>query len=85
MRLISTTGLIGIHAMANYENRFGVTISRKRINVLDLSQNISPINITDEEALLQAVNPVYTLPVINMSKEWVLPGGAYNREKCGSD
>ncbi len=54
--------------MANYENRFGVTISRKRINVLDLSQNISPINITDEEALLQAVNPVYTLPVINMSK-----------------
>ena len=74
-----------IHAMASYEDRFGVTISRKRINVLDLSQNISPINITDEEALLQAVNPVYTLPVISMTKEWLLPGGAYNREKCGSD
>lgn len=74
-----------IKAIANYEDQFGVTISRKRINVLDLSQNIAPIHITDEEALLQATSKIYTLPIIDRTSAWKLPGGAYNQEKCGSD
>lgn len=71
--------------IANYENDFGNTISRKRINVLDISNGVTPMNITDLEALEQAVKTQYDLPVIQTTEKWILPAGAFGKDGCGSD
>ena len=68
--------------IADYEEKFGVTISRKRLNVIDISDGIEPFNIDDAEALRQAVNQQYTLPVT--TSDWKLPLGAFGSEGCGS-
>lgn len=70
--------------IARYEDQFGTTISRGRTNVLELSKGIKPIEIDDLEALEQAVNLEYTLPVLMEQGDWKLPLGAYGREGCGA-
>lgn len=71
-----------IEQIVGYENQFGVTISRKKLNVVDISEGIEPFDIQDLEALEQAHRTEYTLPVF--TKDWVLPMGAFGEEGCGS-
>lgn len=71
--------------IAAYEDEFQSTISRQRINVLDLSETAEAFNITDLDALAQADTRDYTLPVFTPeSQTWRLPPGAFAKEKCGS-
>lgn len=71
--------------IAAYEDEFGCTISRKLINVLDISRTAEPFDITDLEALEQAGKREYTLPVILPEGEkWVMPAGAFGSEGCGA-
>ncbi len=51
-----------------------MTVSRKKIDVIDLGSAVAPIQISDVEALEQVSREDYTLP-----------GGAFGREACGSD
>ncbi|SIR02879.1 phosphoadenosine phosphosulfate reductase domain-containing protein [Marinobacterium stanieri] len=72
--------------IAGYEDQFGVTISRDRINVLDVSRHVEPFEIDDLEALEQALKSEYTLPVVQSPRQpWQLPAGAFGNEGCGSD
>lgn len=73
--------------IAQYEQTFGVTVSRKKkIDVIDLGSAVAPIQISDVEALEQVSREDYTLPIfVPEGQKWVLPGGAFGREACGSD
>lgn len=71
--------------VAQYEDEFSCTISRQRINVLDLSATAEAFDITDFEALSQADQKEYTLPVMTPAgSTWKLPAGAFAKEGCGS-
>ena len=70
--------------IAAYEERFGATISRKQLNVRQVAAQAIPFEITDIEALAQATDPEYHLPVLVPSKDWLLPPGAFGSEGCGS-
>lgn len=71
--------------IARYEDRFDCTISRQRINVLDLSATAEAFNITDLDALAQANQKSYTLPIMTPAgQSWQLPAGAFAKEGCGS-
>lgn len=74
-----------LDAVAAYEKRFNTTINRNRINILDVSQQAKPLDINDPEAFIQAMNPEYSLQVLQ-SKDtgtWTLPAGAFSRTGCG--
>lgn len=71
-----------IERIVSYENKFNTTISRKKLNVVDISDGIEPFDITDLEALTQAMQTEYTLPVL--TSDWKLPVGAFSIEGCGS-
>lgn len=72
--------------IARYEQTFGVTVSRKKIDVIDLGSAVAPIHISDIEALEQVSRESYTLPIfVPEGQRWALPGGAFGREACGSD
>lgn len=74
-----------VRPIAAYEDEFKSTISRQRINVLDLSATAEAFNITDLDALAQAENRNYTLPVFTPEgQSWKLPAGAFTKEGCGS-
>lgn len=65
-----------------YEKQFDTTISRKCLNVLEISEGVAPLEINDLEALEQATRTEYTLPIV--SDHWVMPKGAFGAEGCGS-
>lgn len=65
-----------------YEKQFNTTISRKRLNVFEISENVRPIEITDMAALEQALSTEYTLPII--TDNWQMPKGAFGQEGCGA-
>ncbi|MFL9611103.1 phosphoadenosine phosphosulfate reductase family protein [Methylobacillus sp. Pita2] len=69
-------------AIAAYEERFGTTINRKRIPIMDVARQAKPMEIHNQEALIQAMQHEYTLPVIGAG-EWQLPAGAFNKSGCG--
>ncbi|HGF9504273.1 TPA: phosphoadenosine phosphosulfate reductase family protein [Acinetobacter baumannii] len=71
-----------INPIVGYEKQFNTTISRQRLNVVEISEGIEPFDITDLEALNQAMQVEYTLPVF--AKNWELPVGAFGAEGCGS-
>jgi len=66
-----------------YETRFGTTINRNRINVIDLSKKAKPLEIDDREALMQAMKRDYSLPIIQQGGTWLLPPGAHAKTNCG--
>lgn len=71
--------------IADYENQFGTTISRDRINVLQIADRARPFEITDKVALEQATKRDYTLPVFATDDHpWTLPAGAFGKEGCGA-
>lgn len=71
--------------IAAYETEFDCTISRKLINVVDLGATAKPFEINDLEALRQATQSEYTLPIFTpVGESWQLPAGAYGKEGCGS-
>lgn len=72
-----------LDAIAEYEQRFGTTIHRKKIPIKDLSRQAEPLEIQDTEALEQAMRTEYTLPVRSEPGAWGLPKGAYSRSGCG--
>jgi 3'-phosphoadenosine 5'-phosphosulfate sulfotransferase (PAPS reductase)/FAD synthetase len=65
-----------------YEKEFNTTISRKRLNVFEISENVRPFEVTDLEALEQALSSEYTLPII--TSDWKMPKGAFGSEGCGA-
>ena len=65
-----------------YEKQFNTTISRKRLNVFEISESVRPIEITDMAALEQALSTEYTLPII--TDNWQMPKGAFGKEGCGA-
>ncbi len=72
--------------IAAYEDRFGTTISRQKINVIAIAGTAKPRRIDDIEALVQAFEEEYTLPVLlGNGEKWVMPAGAFGKEGCGSD
>lgn len=72
--------------IAEYERQFGTTISRTRIPVDEVAKNARPFDIDDEDALVQAINPDYNLPVVLSEGEaWKLPPGAFSKEGAGSN
>lgn len=72
--------------IAGYEKQFNTTISRSRINVIDISTSVRPFEINDLEALEQAISPTYTLPVLQTAgTAWKMPVGAFGAEGCGAD
>ena len=74
-----------VRPIAAYEEEFQSTISRQRINVLDLSATAEAFKIDDLEALAQANTREYTLPVFTPKGQvWKLPPGAFSKEGCGS-
>lgn len=73
-----------LDAIATYEDRFGTTISRDRISIIDVSKLAKPLEIDDREAFIQALNRDYSLPIIQTPGEnWYLPTGAYTKAGCG--
>ena len=72
-----------IDKIADYETRFGKTISHDRINVLDLAKTVAPLEIGDKEALMQAMEKEYTLPIVDTRSEWILPAGAFSKVASG--
>lgn len=74
-----------IEAIAHYEEMFGCTISRKKMTVLEIARSAEPFEITDPDALAQAQDPVYRLPVLlPEGSEWAMPAGAFGSEGCGA-
>lgn len=72
-------------AIRDYEQKFDTTVSRKRINVVDLGLTADAIDITDMEALSQARQREYELPVFyGRDSEWKMPSGAFGKEGCGA-
>ena len=67
-----------------YENQFGVTISRKRMTVIELSKTATPLEIDDVDALEQSTRFDYTLPILAEPGAWKLPAGAFLRDECGA-
>lgn len=72
-----------LDAIGAYETRFKTTISRNRINILDVSRQAQPMDIDDLDALTQAMQKTYTLPIMQEPDRWTLPKGAYVRTGCG--
>lgn len=71
--------------IAEYEDLFGKTISRQKINVITVAANSRPFEIDDLEALEQAVRYDYTLPVLlEEGQPWIMPAGAFGKDGCGS-
>ena len=70
--------------IADYEDEFGTTISRKQQNVVELAKQARPIEITDMEALQQAMSNEFTLPLFTTSDKWLMPAGAFGTEGCGA-
>ncbi len=72
-------------AISSYEHQFETTVSRKRINVIDLGLTANAFEIKDAQALEQAYREEYTLPVLlEDDEEWVMPAGAFGKEGCGA-
>tara|TARA_R110002051_G_scaffold318017_2_gene399816 strand:- start:2712 stop:3824 length:1113 start_codon:yes stop_codon:yes gene_type:complete len=71
-----------VETIAAYERKFDTTISRDRINVMEIAEKAVPFDIVDDVALAQAFKSEYTLPVIDRAN-WTLPAGAFSSEKCG--
>ncbi|OXR48051.1 phosphohydrolase [Pusillimonas sp. T2] len=73
-----------LDAIADYEQQFGCTISRERIPIMDLSKRARPIEIHDVEALGQALDRTYRLPIFATDDTlWATPAGAFARTGCG--
>lgn len=68
--------------VADYENQFGLTISRNKKNVIELASDAKPMHIDDIDALSQAMEREYTLPVLAHGK-WHVPKGAFADFTCG--
>jgi len=72
-------------AIADYETQFGTTVSRNRINVIDIASTARPFEVSDVEALEQAYSRDYFLPVVVPNGGlWVMPAGAFGSEGCGA-
>jgi 3'-phosphoadenosine 5'-phosphosulfate sulfotransferase (PAPS reductase)/FAD synthetase len=72
-----------LDAVADYEKRFGTTINRNRISIIDVSRQAKPLEIDDKEALIQATQREYHLPIFQAPDTWRLPAGAFKNAGCG--
>ncbi|MEF1335340.1 hypothetical protein REH81_00880 [Vibrio rotiferianus] len=68
-----------------YERSFEKTIHRNGKNILERTEGVKPFECLDKEALKQAIDPSYKLPVFLADGEkWKLPPGAFNQESAGA-
>ncbi|HAV1520127.1 TPA: phosphohydrolase [Vibrio parahaemolyticus] len=75
-----------VEEIAHYEDDFGLAISRDGRNVLERARAAKPFEIKDDEALLQAAQKEYFLPIIlKENQPWVLPSGAFASESSGAN
>ncbi|MCH8552504.1 MAG: phosphoadenosine phosphosulfate reductase family protein [Natronospirillum sp.] len=75
-----------VRAIQAYEHEFKTTISRDRIDVVDIATRGKPLEIDDAEALEQAMKTEYTLPImLPEGQRWQIPKGAFGVESCGAD
>ena len=62
-----------------------VTINRNRIQIVDIAKQQRPLQIDDLEALRQAKETAYTLPVFATPEmPWRMPAGAFSTASCGA-
>ena len=73
-----------LEPIAAHEKDFGVTISRKSIPIMDIASSVKPLEIADLEALQQAMEHEYTLPVMCSPHAWLKPVGAFSKTACGA-
>lgn len=74
-----------VQLIAEYERRFGTTISRHGADVLKIAQGAKPFEIADLVALEQAGRTDYTLPIrLEPGQAWQMPVGAFGAEACGA-
>ena len=67
-----------------YELEFGTTIHRSKKTVAELANRAQPLEIDDLEALKQATQETYNLPVFAQPGQWQMPAGAFGTEGCGA-
>jgi 3'-phosphoadenosine 5'-phosphosulfate sulfotransferase (PAPS reductase)/FAD synthetase len=74
-----------VASIAEYEEIFGLSIHRSGLNVLERAKSAKPFDIKDSEALLQASQKEYTLPIfVPEGEQWKLPPGAFAQESSGA-
>lgn len=66
-----------------YEQKFNTTIRREKIRIVDLAKKSRPMQIDDKEALVQATQKDYTLPILSVGAQWTMPVGAFSHAGCG--
>ena len=63
----------------------GANLSGKYAAIVDIAKQHRPLQIDDLEALSQAMDSAYTLPVYATPEmPWRMPAGAFNATRCGS-
>lgn len=68
-----------------YERSFEKTIHRNGKNILERTEGVKPFECLDKEALKQAIDPSYKLPIfLADGEQWKLPPGAFNQESAGA-
>lgn len=71
------------NVIAEYEDRFGVTIDRKR-NIREMAaKGVANIAITQE--MIEMANDIIYREPIHIPGQWSLPAGAYSTESCGAN
>lgn len=75
----------GVREIQYYENKLDCTISRDRIDVIDVGARAKAWTIKDKQALEQSTKREYELPIFTPAgKDWELPQGAYSKEAAGA-
>lgn len=67
-----------------YELEFDTTIHRSKKTVAELANRAQPLEIDDLEALKQATQETYNLPIFAQPGQWQTPAGAFGTEGCGA-
>lgn len=74
-----------VHSVQHYEHQLDCTISRNRIDVVDVGAQSNSWIIEDKEALVQSTRKEYELPIFTpKGQKWKLPQGAFSNEEGGA-
>ncbi|EGQ8541916.1 phosphoadenosine phosphosulfate reductase family protein [Vibrio parahaemolyticus] len=73
-------------AISQYEEEFGMAISRNGKTVIERAAMAEPLEIADVLALRQSICKDYDLPIFVPDKQpWILPAGAYSGLSAGAN
>ena len=72
-------------AIDHYERIFNKTIDRKGRRVSQRAEAAKSMTIEDKEALIQATEREYRMPIfLEPGEQWKLPPGAFSHSICGA-